>query len=124
MIEERDGTIAIIFYLLVESEDVLLYLCDAPTVPNFLVGRAYHNEVELLFIIDLVVHLNAEGKLIVDKLQYFLVVSFLLGEYLSIEVSCLFSSLRFRLLLLFLFVQPHNQVMLATEHFVRVLEIC
>lgn len=89
---------------MVEGEDVLFYLGDAPTVTNFLVGRADDNEVELLFIIDLVVHLNGKGKLTVDQFQYLFVVGFLLGEYLSIEVSSLFSSLRLSFLFLLLLV--------------------
>ena len=61
MVEERDGAVAVVFYLLVEGQDVLLNLCDGPTIAHFLVGSADDDEVELFLAVDLVVHLDAEG---------------------------------------------------------------
>lgn len=123
MVEERNRTVAIIFYFLVERKDILLNLGDAPAIPHLFIGRANNNKMELFLVVDLIINLDAERKLTIDQLQDLLIISLLLGEDLPIYITSLLPALRLSLFLLLLFVEPDQQVMLAAEHLEGVLEV-
>lgn len=79
--------------------------------------------MELFLIVDLIINLNAEGKLTADQLQNLLIIRLLLREDLPIYVTSLLAALRLSLLFLLLLVEPDHHVMLAAEHLVGVLEV-
>jgi hypothetical protein len=125
LVEERDWTVTVVFNFLIESQDVFLDFYDVPTIPDLLINDTAHDEAELLLTAKLGVDLYSKAELVVDDFEQFLVICFFLSIDLSVVIADQFVLVsQGRLGLLLLLVQSYHQVVLATKHLIRMLEVC